>query len=95
MNLPSPTTQTPIQDRSPEGDSETFSIQGQVGSTVFPRWIERHAKRLGLRVSIQNHSADILDMIVIGPHDLRDAMALGCSLGPWDVWVETIDRTPC
>jgi hypothetical protein len=33
-----------------------------------------------------------LDMIVSGPPDLLDAMALACSLGPQEVWVDQVDR---
>jgi len=31
---------------------------------------------------------------VAGPIELIDMMEVGCSLGPIDVWVETIFRTP-
>jgi acylphosphatase len=73
---------------------EMFFIKGKVGATGFPAWILRHAARLGLvgRVLRQSHTR--LDVIVAGPADLLDAMALACSLGPQEVWVDEIDRLP-
>ena len=34
------------------------------------------------------------DVDVAGPVELIDMMEMGCSLGPIDVWVETIERRP-
>lgn len=73
---------------------EQFSIWGQVGASVYPLWIRRHAGRLGLtgRIVFQNDTR--LEVVLCGPPDLLDAMALGCSLGPQEVWVDRIDRLP-
>ncbi len=73
-------------------DNERFSIRGSVGSPVFPVWIMRHGRRLGLEVKILSQAPDRIDLSVGGPAALRDAMALGCSLGPREVWVEEIIR---
>lgn len=72
--------------------TERFSIRGDVGSPLYSGWIRRHAARLGLGVVITGQSARELAMTVTGPAPLIDAMALGCSLGPWDVWVDDIIR---
>ena len=74
--------------------TEHFRIEGDVGSAVFPVWIARHTRRLGLRSTVLSQTAHRLELIVTGPRDLLDAMALGCSLGPQEVWVETILRDP-
>lgn len=75
--------------------SEIFSITGQVGSPVFAGWIMRHGSKLGLTIAILDHHANRVTMTVSGPDDLRDAMALGCSLGPWDVLVDDVEREVC
>lgn len=72
--------------------SQSFAILGDVGAPIFAIWIARHARRLGLRGAILHHDAGRLEMVVTGLPDLLDAMALGCSLGPQEVWVEQIDR---
>jgi acylphosphatase len=72
--------------------SEHFALCGQVGSGVFPVWIRRHARRLGLGLRLLGQNAARLEMIVSGPPDLLDAMALACSLGPQEVWVDQVDR---
>ncbi|MFC3181240.1 acylphosphatase [Cypionkella sinensis] len=72
--------------------SERFAICGDVGAAVFARWIARHATRLGLRGAILHHEAQRLEMVVTGLPDLLDAMALACSLGPREVWVDDIER---
>jgi acylphosphatase len=72
--------------------TERFSIRGDVGSGVFPIWISRHASRLGLTGMILSQMTDCVEAIFSGPPELLDAMALGCSLGPQEVWVEEISR---
>lgn len=73
--------------------SQSFAVLGDVGAPIFATWIARHARRLGLRGAILRHDAGRVEMVVTGLPDLLDAMALGCSLGPQEVWVERIDRT--
>ena len=72
--------------------TEHFALSGQVGSGVFPVWISRHAGRLGLGLRFLGQNDTQLTMIVSGPPDLLDAMALACSLGPQEVWVDQVGR---
>ena len=79
----------------PQADvTEHFSIRGRVGAASFAPWIMRHAARLGLFGQILVQTESGLDVIVTGPSDLLDAMALACSLGPQEVWVDEIGRLP-
>jgi acylphosphatase len=71
---------------------ETLSILGDVGAASFVPWIEKHARKLGLNQTISHRDNDRIDLILEGPPELIDAMEMGCSLGPIDVWVETIQR---
>ena len=72
--------------------AERFLIRGRVGAERFAPWIDRHARRLGLRARIGALTPELVEVEVSGPPDLVDAMELGCSLGPIEVWVEQIDR---
>lgn len=74
---------------------ERLRIRGSLGADSFLPWITRHAARLGLVGEIRHADAGQVDIDLHGPVDLIDAMEMGCLLGPIDVWVETIDRTPC
>lgn len=79
--------------RPPQADTtEHFAIRGRVGAAGFAPWIIRHAARLGLCGQILTHSETSLEVIMTGPPDLLDAMALACSLGPQEVWVDEIGR---
>jgi acylphosphatase len=73
---------------------ELFCIKGQVGAAGFPTWISRHLGRLGLEGRVLAQSCTSVRVIVAGPAELLDAMALACSLGPQDVWVDEIERLP-
>ncbi|MBB4955172.1 acylphosphatase [Agrobacterium vitis] len=73
---------------------EKLSIFGNVGAASFLPWIERHAEKLGLAQAIVQSGNGSIDLIVEGPLELIDAMEMGCWLGPIDVWVDTIVRTP-
>ncbi|WP_235815656.1 acylphosphatase [Cypionkella psychrotolerans] len=91
------TTRDPDRDSADDPmieQSQSFVVLGDVGAPIFATWIARHARRLGLRGAILRQEADRIDLVVTGLPDLLDAMALGCSLGPQEVWVERIDRTP-
>lgn len=74
--------------------SQTLHILGSVGAPIFAAWIARHARRLDLGCSIALHRADRLEVVVTGLPDLLDAMALACSLGPREVWVDQVARSP-
>lgn len=73
---------------------ERMTILGDLDATSFVPWIRRHAAKLGLSHAISHASTDRIEMEVEGSEDLIDMMEMGCSLGPIDVWVETIERRP-
>lgn len=79
---------------SPPDHCERLVILGEVGAASFVPWIEKHAAKLGLGQKISHRNEDRIDLIVEGPVEMIDAMEMGCSLGPIDVWVETIERIP-
>jgi acylphosphatase len=72
--------------------TEDFRIIGTVGAAQFPGWIVAHAAKLGLTGGILSQSDQCVEMRYCGPPDLLDALAVGCSLGPREVWVDRIDR---
>ena len=72
--------------------AQRFRITGDVGAAVFAPWIARHAGRLGLRHRLLSHDSRAVELLVSGPRDLLDAMALGCSLGPREVLVDVVQR---
>ena len=63
-------------------------------SPTFLPWVERHCKRLGLTCETLYRDADEAAFKVDGQPELIDALEVGCLLGPYDVWVETITRGP-
>ena len=65
---------------------ERMTILGDLEASSFLPWIRRHVERAVFVV--------YGDIEVAGPVELIDMMEMGCSLGPIDVWVETIERTP-
>ena len=73
---------------------ERMTILGDLQAASFVPWIRRHAAKLGLSQAISHQSVDRIELEVAGPIELIDMMEIGCSLGPIDVWVETILRTP-
>jgi acylphosphatase len=79
---------------APSEISERFEIIGDVGAPVFARWIVRHARRLGLSGAVLAQGPGQIDLVATGQADLLDALALGCSLGPQEVWVDRINRLP-
>ncbi len=74
--------------------TEDFRVLGDVGAAQFAGWITVHAAKLGLTGGILSQSAACVEMRFSGPPDLLDALVLGCSLGPREVWVDRIDRLP-
>lgn len=80
--------------QEPDNDCETLAILGDVGAASFVPWIQKHAGKLGLTHRISHIGSDRIELTLEGPLELIDAMEMGCSLGPIDVWVDTILRTP-
>jgi hypothetical protein len=73
---------------------ERMTIRGDLEPASFVPWIRRHASKLGLTQKIAHTGTDRIELELSGPVELIDMMEVGCSLGPIDVWVETIDRAP-
>lgn len=71
---------------------ERFIIAGDLAADSFLPWIERHLRRLGLHGTPLRRADGQVEITLSGPPDLIDAMELGVSLGPIDVWVETVGR---
>ncbi len=72
--------------------TERMTILGSLSAASFLPWIRRHAEKLGLEQSIDHADATRIDLRIAGPIELIDAMEMGCSLGPIDVWVDEIQR---
>lgn len=77
---------------SPEIHTERMTIVGLLGAPTFLPWIRRHAARLGIDQTVEHADPERIELTVAGPIELLDAMEMGCSLGPIDVWVEDIRR---
>lgn len=73
---------------------ERMTILGDLDAACFVPWIQRHAAKLGLSQAISHASSARIELELAGPEELIDMMEMGCSLGPIDVWVETIERMP-
>jgi hypothetical protein len=73
---------------------ERMTIRGDLEPASFVPWINRHAAKLGLVQKIAHMSSDRIELELSGSVELIDMMEMGCSLGPIEVWVETIDRAP-
>lgn len=72
--------------------TEQFIIAGNLAAENFLPWVERHMRRLGLQGAPERRADGQVEIILSGPPDLIDAMELGVSLGPIEVWVDSIDR---
>jgi acylphosphatase len=73
--------------------SARIHLTGHVQSADFPNWIARHAHKLGLDHVTTQHVPDGLEVRAQGPEEMLQALALGVSLGPESVLVETMDIT--
>lgn len=71
---------------------ERMTIFGELDATSFVPWIHRHAAKLGIYQAISHADATKIELELFGPPELIDMMEMGCSLGPIDVWVDTIER---
>lgn len=72
---------------------ERMTIKGDLKAGSFLPWIARHAARLGLAQAVSYRDDERIELELLGAEELIDMMEVGCSLGPIDVWVETIERT--
>ena len=73
-------------------DLRDQQIAGDLAADSFLPWITRHMQRLGLRGVPVRRADGQVEITLSGPTDLIDAMEMGISLGPIDVWVEAISR---
>ena len=73
---------------------ERMTILGELDAETFLPWIDRHAAKLGLSQAVAHAGPDRIDLDLLGAPELIDMLEVGCLLGPIDVWVETIDRSP-
>lgn len=73
---------------------QRMTICGDVNPPAFLPWIKRHAAKLGLPQEVTHAGPDRIEIELSGPAELIDMMEMGCSLGPIDIWVETIERAP-
>ncbi|WP_037079663.1 acylphosphatase [Rhizobium sp. CCGE 510] len=71
---------------------QRMTIVGDLEAASFVPWIQRHAAKLGLSHTISHTSSMRIELELSGPEDLIDMMEVGCSLGPIDIWVESIER---
>lgn len=74
--------------------SQTLELVGDLQSPSFLPWVIRHSQRLGLTCEVLHSDDGKAVFKVDGQVDLIDAFEVGCLLGPFDVWVETIERRP-
>jgi len=73
--------------------SAKIHLTGDVHSDDFPNWIAKHAHKLGL-VAVKTQSvATGLEVTAQGAEEMLQALALGASLGPESVLVETATIT--
>ena len=79
-------------DNGPTVRRERVTILGNLDTGSFLPWISRHAAKLGLEQRIHHADQARIELILSGPVELIDAMEMGCSLGPINVWVEDIQR---
>ena len=82
----------PDQTRNPSW--ERMTILGELGADSFLPWIRRHAAKLGLLQVTAHSGPDRIDLDLSGAPELIDMMEVGCLLGPIDIWVDTIERSP-
>lgn len=73
---------------------QKFMLRGELQSPNFLPWVERHSRKLGLRCETLHADPSKAVFKVDGQVDLIDAFEVGCLLGPYDVWVESITRGP-
>lgn len=73
--------------------SATIHLTGDVQSAEFPKWIARHAQKLGLTLLSSTVADGCLEVRALGAEEMLHALALGASLGPESVLVDKVDIT--
>ncbi|WP_439521162.1 hypothetical protein [Marivita sp.] len=77
----------------PNSISARIQLTGDVQSDDFPNWIARHAHKLGLADVTTRQVPSGLEVTAHGAEEMLQALALGASLGPESVLVETMTIT--
>ncbi|MEM6608071.1 MAG: acylphosphatase [Pseudomonadota bacterium] len=72
-------------------DCLTFRLKGDLAAPEFRDWMARHSRKLGVSVEGIRASAHRMEIATRGQYDMLEAFALACSLGPRDVYVETME----
>ncbi|MEM7519529.1 MAG: acylphosphatase [Pseudomonadota bacterium] len=73
--------------------SARIVLTGDVAHAAFPGWIARHAQKLGLTDVTARLIPNGLEIRAHGVAEMVQALALGASLGPETVLVETVEVT--
>lgn len=68
----------------------TIDLFGVVSAGDYPKWIRRHADKLGLTGLQLDQGERRMRVIATGPEEMLNALSLGCSLGPESVLVERV-----
>lgn len=74
--------------------SVEIQIDGRLGSSGFVPWINRHAAKLGVQIALTSASSTRVSLQATGAAEMLRALALGCSLGPYDVWIDEVTTSP-
>ncbi len=86
-----PAPETPFDNGAPIR-TERMIITGRLDVARFLPWIRRHSAKLGIHQTVDHADEARIELTVMGPVELIDALEMGCSLGPISVWVEDIQR---
>lgn len=72
--------------------AERLEFIGDFSSDDFCEWVRHRANRLALVGWVREISNQEVEVVVYGEPELIDAMEVACSLGPFGVTVETVNR---
>lgn len=69
-------------------------IEGRVQGVGYRAWLEREARRHGLRGWVRNRRDGSVEALLIGPDDAVEAAIAACARGPRLAGVTGIERYP-
>lgn len=73
--------------------TERFEIIGDCLDRGLVPWISAHGRKLGLTCNRFEAAKHRVAFCASGLPDMLDALEMGCSLGPFEVRVDNVDRT--